>query len=212
VAITMGGRMGGGVFSPSLMIGALTGLAFGEIATSVLPHLSGGASIYAMAGMAAVAASVLGAPISTTLIVFEMTGDWQTGLAVLVAVSMASALSAKFVEKSFFLTQLARRKINLAAGPQDYLLTLFKNVAIMRPLNEPKTEHWDMVEHGAYVGEHGTLAGAMPVFRRTGARYVPVLRLGAQGDTNQIIGLLYEVDALRAYNEALAATAAEEHS
>jgi len=107
------------------------------------------------------------------LIVFEMTGDWKTGLAVLVAVSMASALSAKFVEKSFFLTQLARRKINLAAGPQDYLLTLFKNVAIMRPLDEPKTEHWDMVEHGAYVGEHGTLAGAMPVFRRTGRAMSP---------------------------------------
>ncbi len=58
VAITMGGRMGGGVLSPALMIGALTGLAFGEIATSVLPDLSGGATIYAMAGMAAVAASV----------------------------------------------------------------------------------------------------------------------------------------------------------
>ena len=74
-----------------------------------------------------------------------MTGDWQTGL----AVSMASALSAKFVEKSFFLTQLARSKINLAVGPQDYLLTLIKNVAIMRPLDEPKTEHWDMVPMSA---------------------------------------------------------------
>jgi CIC family chloride channel protein len=42
--------------------------------------------------MAAVAAAVLGAPISTTLIVFEMTGDWQTGLAVLVTVSLATAL------------------------------------------------------------------------------------------------------------------------
>ncbi len=212
VAITMGGRMGGGVFSPALMIGALTGLAFGEIATSVLPDLSGGATIYAMAGMAAVAASVLGAPISTTLIVFEMTGDWQTGLAVLVTVSTASALSAKFVDKSFFLTLLSRRKINLAAGPQDYLLTMFKNDFIMRPIDEVKPDHWDMVEHGAYVSEFGSLAGAMPVFRRTGARYLPVLRMGGQDEASTIIGLLYEVDALRAYNEALAATAAEEHS
>jgi CIC family chloride channel protein len=91
VAITMGGRMGGGVFSPALMVGALTGLAFGDIATSIIPDLSGGYAIYALAGMAAVAAAVLSAPISTTLIVFEMTGDWQTGLAVLVAVSLASA-------------------------------------------------------------------------------------------------------------------------
>lgn len=212
VAITMGGRMGGGVFSPSLMVGALVGLAFGEIATSVLPHLSGGSSIYAMAGMAAVAAAVLGAPISTTLIIFEMTGDWQTGLAVLVAVSTASALSAKFVDKSFFLTQLARRNVHLAAGPQDYLWTTLKNATLMRPIQDPKPDHWDLVQHGAYVSEFGSLAGAMPVFRRTGARYIPVVRMQGQDAPTMIVGLLYEVDALRAYNDALAATAAEEHS
>jgi CIC family chloride channel protein len=76
VSITMGGRMGGGVFSPPLMAGALLGLSYGIIATSFVPSMSGPVSLYALAGMAAVAAAVLGAPISTTLIVFEMTGDW----------------------------------------------------------------------------------------------------------------------------------------
>lgn len=85
VAITMGGRMGGGVFSPSLMVGALTGLAFGIIATSVFPTVSGEGTLYALAGMGAVAAAVLGAPISTTLIVFELTGDWQTAMAVMLS-------------------------------------------------------------------------------------------------------------------------------
>ena len=64
--------------------------------------------------MAAVAAAVLGAPISTTLIVFEMTEDWQTGLAVLVTVSLATALSSRYVDCSFFLTQLERRNIHVA--------------------------------------------------------------------------------------------------
>ena len=91
VAITMGGRMGGGVFSPSLMTGALTGLAFGYVATGLAPDLSGSPTLYALAGMGAVAAAVLGAPVSTTLIVFELTGDWQTGLAVMVAVSTSTA-------------------------------------------------------------------------------------------------------------------------
>ncbi|HHC29740.1 MAG TPA: chloride channel protein, partial [Rhodobacterales bacterium] len=68
VAITMAGRMGGGVFSPSLMVGALTGLAFGIVATAILPEVSGSQTLYALAGMGAVAAAVLGAPISTTLI------------------------------------------------------------------------------------------------------------------------------------------------
>ena len=71
VAITMAGRMGGGVFSPSLMVGALLGLAFGYVATSIFPDVSGAETLYALAGMGAVAAAVLGAPISTTLIVFD---------------------------------------------------------------------------------------------------------------------------------------------
>ena len=99
VSITMGGRMGGGVFSPSLMVGALLGLSYWIIATSFLPSMSGSFSLYALAGMAAVAAAVLGAPISTTLIVFEMTGDWQTALAVLVTVSLATALSSRYVDR-----------------------------------------------------------------------------------------------------------------
>ena len=57
----------------------------------VLPDVSGSVTLYALAGMGAVAAAVLGAPISTTLIVFELTGDWQTGLAVMVSVSISTA-------------------------------------------------------------------------------------------------------------------------
>jgi CIC family chloride channel protein len=68
------------------------------------------------AGMGAVAAAVLGAPISTTLIVFELTGDWQTGLAVMVAVSLSTALASRLVDRSFFLTQLERRGIHLPPG------------------------------------------------------------------------------------------------
>ena len=51
VSITLGGRMGGGIFSPSLMLGALTGLAFGLIASSIFPTVSGEQTIYALAGM-----------------------------------------------------------------------------------------------------------------------------------------------------------------
>ena len=50
VAVTMGGRMGGGVFSPSLMLGALTGLAFGIVATGIFPEVSGSPTLYALAG------------------------------------------------------------------------------------------------------------------------------------------------------------------
>ena len=104
------------------MIGALTGLGFGLLATSIFPTASGSEALYALAGMGAVAAAVFGAPISTTLIVFELTGNWQVGLAVMAAVSTSTALTSKFVDKSFFLNQLTRRNLNLISGPKFYLL------------------------------------------------------------------------------------------
>lgn len=214
VAITMGGRMGGGVFSPSLMIGAITGLAFGLVATAFLPDVSGTHTLYAFAGMGAVAAAVLGAPISTTLIVFELTGDWQIGLAVMVSVSISTALASRLVDRSFFLTQLEKRNIRCAAGPQAYLLALLKTDAVMRPLGSPRAptrEECDRLrEQGLWLAAGTTLEAALPIFDRSDVTFLPILE---QRDNEEILlGALFHVDALKAYNRALVAVAAEEHS
>ncbi len=215
VAITLGGRMGGGIFAPALMIGALSGLAFGLVATGIFPDVSGSSSLYALAGMGAVAAAVLGAPISTTLIVFELTGDWQTGLAVMVAVSMSTALASRMVNRSFFLTQIERRGIHLAAGPQAYLLSMFTVARIMRDRETAQgvTEErcWALIHEGTYVDGAATLEAAMPIFDQTGVRYLPVVTLSADAPP-ELLGVVFHVDALKAYNRALAETAAEEHS
>ncbi len=214
--ITIGGRMGGGVFSPSLMIGALTGLAYGLVATAIFPNVSGSESLYALAGMGAVAAAVLGAPISTTLIVFELTGDWQTGLAVMVAVSLSTALASRLVHRSFFLTQLERRNIHLAAGPQSYLLAMFRVGKVMRPMGHenaaPEERLLTLIEQGIFTESNATLERALPIFERTGLDFVPVVQLAPGDGPPALEGALFHVDALKAYNRALAATAAEEHS
>ena len=216
VAITMAGRMGGGVFSPSLMVGALTGLAFGIVATAILPDVSGTATLYALAGMGAVAAAVLGAPISTTLIVFELTGDWQTGLAVMAAVSLSSALASRLVERSFFLTQLENRGVHLAAGPQAYLMSTVRVASEMRKLGEKGTARedqlWALVEDGVYIDGNATLDAAMAIFEQTGSSVIAVVTLAGEGAPPELWGALHHVDALKAFNRALAATAAEEHS
>jgi len=216
VAITLGGRMGGGVFSPSLMVGALVGLTFGLIATGFFPDVSGSTSLYALAGMGAVAAAVLGAPISTTLIVFELTGDWQTGLAVMVAVSMSTSLASRLVNRSFFLTQIERRGIHLAAGPQAYLLAMFTAAKTMRLPDDPRAADpercWEMIGEGIYIDAAATLETAIPIFESSGALFLPVVTLSKDAAPPELLGALFHVDALRAYNRALAATAAEEHS
>ena len=115
-ALSIGGGFGGGVFSPSLVIGALIGGAYGIIATSVFPDYSSGPAAYTVVGMGAMAAAVLGAPISTTLIVFEMTGDYALTLAVMVAVVIASEITQQFYGRSFFAVQLQQRGIDLKGG------------------------------------------------------------------------------------------------
>ncbi|MBT55019.1 MAG: voltage-gated chloride channel [Mameliella sp.] len=213
VSITMAGRMGGGIFSPSLMVGALTGLTFGHIATGLFPEVSSAFTLYALAGMGAVAAAVLGAPISTTLIVFELTGDWQTGLAVMVSVSMSTALASRVVNRSFFLTQLKRRNVHLAAGPQAYLLAMFRVQGVMRKPTDDNAADEDaclrMIEQELYVLATATLETALPRFDKSGVAFLPVVTLVE--DKPVLQGALFHVDALKAYNRALAATAKEEH-
>ncbi|OYX42905.1 MAG: voltage-gated chloride channel [Rhodobacterales bacterium 32-67-9] len=216
VAVTMGGRMGGGMFSPAMVVGSLTGLAFGLIATGILPDASGAETVYAITGMGAVAAAVLGAPISTTLIVFEMTGDWEMGLAVMTAVSLSTSLASRLVDRSFFLTQLERRGIHLAAGPQAYLGDTIRLSAILRPMDHrraaPEAACREMIATGTVLGENQMLETALRTFERTGADFIPVTRSDPGGGEPVLVGAVFQTDALRAYAKALAETAAEEHS
>lgn len=215
VAVTVAGRMGGGVFSPALMLGALTGLAFGLVATAVFPTVSGAQTLYALAGMGAVAAAVLGAPISTSLIVFEMTGDWQAGLAVMVAVAISSTIATKFVARSFFLEQLERRDVHLAAGPQSYLLSTLPVSDLARAPDHPRFGDPDrcheLIAEGVYVWRGASLEVAMPIFEGRTHTFLPVVAADDDGNP-QLVGTLWQVDAWRAYSETMAETVREHHA
>ncbi|MEM8920025.1 MAG: chloride channel protein, partial [Pseudomonadota bacterium] len=91
-AISLGSRFGNGVFSPSIYLGAMIGGAFGAAAGLALGDFETGRTFFTIVGMGAVSGAVLGAPISTTLIVFELTASYETAAAVLVSVSLATVL------------------------------------------------------------------------------------------------------------------------
>jgi len=214
--VTIAGRMGGGIFSPSLMVGALSGLAFGLIATSLFPETSGSEALYALAGMGAVSAAVLGAPISTTLIVFELTGDWQTGLAVMVSVSLSTALASRLVNHSFFLTQLKRSDLDLTAGPRAYLLPTLPVSRILRPMDSVRSPAPDecrkMIADGRYLEANANLETAMRIFETGRETFLPVATTEGDGAHPRLLGTVFHVDVLRAYSRAMAETLAEEHS
>ena len=125
-SICIGSGFGGGVFTPSLMVGAMLGGAYGIVVTSIFPDLSSGPGAYTIVGMGAVAAAVLGAPISTTLIVFELTDDYPLTIAVMVGVVISSIIAQQFLGKSFFNWQLERAGLDLKSGFETTLLRSIK--------------------------------------------------------------------------------------
>lgn len=90
--LCLGCRFGGGVFSPAIFIGAMAGGFFGAIIGAFTGDPQAATLFFALVGLGAVSGAVLGAPISTTLIAFELTGSYGTAAAVLLSVSLATML------------------------------------------------------------------------------------------------------------------------
>lgn len=107
-SLSIGFGFGGGVFGPGLVAGALVGGAFGAALDTVLPGATAGPIAYAMVGMAAVAAAIVGGPVSTALIAFEMTLDLAPMPGVVLAVAAACLIVPRLLgHRSFFAWQIA---------------------------------------------------------------------------------------------------------
>ncbi len=117
---------------------------------------------------------------------------------------------------SFFLTQLERRGIHLAAGPQAWLLATLPVAKVMRRKEDARAASeaacWELIEEGVYVDGNATLEVAMPMFEARNVAFIPVVTLGGEGDSPELWGSLHHVDALKAVNRKLTDTAREEHS
>ena len=93
-SLTIGIGGSGGVFAPSLFIGATSGMAFGEIANYLFGPAAGQPALYAVVAMGAVFASAARAPLTSVASVVELTGDYTLTLPVMLAVAIAAALHA----------------------------------------------------------------------------------------------------------------------
>ncbi len=208
-SITLASRFGGGIFSPSLYLGACTGGAFGIIAASLFPETASSNGLYAILGMGGVAAAVLGAPISTTMIVFELTGGYEMTIALLVTVSISTALSQAVLGMSFFHWQLTRRGLFLAAGPHKQIATTLTVKNFYKPNETPTPLEPD--EDGKTpptLRLTDNIETALRHFNKTGQNQLPIIV--NKGD-DQIIGTADKIDALNAYNQALIKAHEEEH-
>jgi len=209
-AITLASRFGGGVFSPSLYLGAMTGGAFGIIATTMFPQLASDHGLYAVIGMGAVAAAVLGAPISTILIVFELTGGYEMTIALLLAVSISTGLMQAVHGRSFFHWQLGTRGLILHGGPHKEIVRNVHVADFMEPLGTGEiVEPLDREGEQFLLTKQDTLEFTLRTFDASGASKIPVVD---DKDTTRVIGWASELAATNAFNKALIEANVEEHS
>lgn len=120
-AICIGFGFVGGVFSPALLIGIL----FGTLSWTLL-ELTGldnsGVVVYAICGMMALTSPIIGAPLTTILIVFELTHNYDLTIAAMVGVVFANLLAFRLHGRSIFDVVLANAGIDLSSGRDQALL------------------------------------------------------------------------------------------
>jgi CIC family chloride channel protein len=112
----------GGVFAPSLFMGAMLGSAYGAIAHDALPHLAAAAGAYGLVGMGAVFAAAARAPITAVLIIFELTGDYRVILPLMIAVVVATAIANAATRDTIYTLKLRRRGIDIDAPAPSSLM------------------------------------------------------------------------------------------
>ncbi len=121
-SISLGSGSSGGVFAPSLFIGAVTGGAFGSLAHGIFPSISATSGAYALVGMGAVVAGTTFAPITAIMIIFEMTSDYQIILPLMLTCITSTVVASSFSKESIYTMKLVREGINLYAGKEVNLL------------------------------------------------------------------------------------------
>ncbi|RKH09618.1 CBS domain-containing protein [Corallococcus sp. CA053C] len=119
-SLCAGSGVPGGLFTPSLFFGALLGGAFGMVVEQVLP---GGApsGAYALLGMGAVLAGTTHASVSAVLMIFEMTGDYDLILPLMLAAVVAAVVSRHLEPESLYTSVLVRRDVRVPASVPHWL-------------------------------------------------------------------------------------------
>jgi len=154
LTIAIGGS--GGVFAPSLFMGAMLGSAYGVGVHHLLPGMTGPAGAYGIVGMGAVFAGAARAPITAVIIIFELTGDYRIILPLMFAIALAAGISNVLSSDTIYTLKLRRRGIDIMRGRGANLMQLLRVREAMQPLPAALPEDTPLNEVIARLGEAAT--------------------------------------------------------
>jgi CIC family chloride channel protein len=130
-SITIGSGGSGGVFAPSLFLGAVTGGLFGTFVHALFPETTAASGAYALVGMSAVVAATTHAPITAIIMIFEMTGEYRI-IPPLMAACVVSSLMANWLKRdSIYTLKLRRRGVDLFKEEDPNVLKALRVVDVI---------------------------------------------------------------------------------
>jgi CIC family chloride channel protein len=132
-SITIGSGGSGGIFAPSLFLGAMAGGFFGAVVHYLFPGITASPGAYSIVGMGAVVAATTHGPLSAMLILFEMTGDYKIILPLMLSCIIAAIVAGQLLRDSIYTLKLARRGVDIKEGKEVNVLKSMFVKDVMNP-------------------------------------------------------------------------------
>ncbi len=146
-AITLGSGGSGGIFAPSLFMGAMMGIFFGVIVNELFPNITSDPGAYALVAMGGFVSATTHAPITAILTIFEITDNYSIILPLMITCIMGTIISNKLSRESIYTLTLVRRNIHLKAESDiDIMKTIYvKDVLDKNIKNIHETANFDEI-------------------------------------------------------------------
>ncbi len=129
LTVSSGGS--GGIFTPTLFVGASLGGAFGVAVHGLFPTLTATSGPYALVGMAGAVAATTHAPLTAILMLFELTGEYEIILPLMLVCATAYGTSRLLRKDSIYTAELRRRGVAWDAAPEERVLRSIKARDVM---------------------------------------------------------------------------------
>ncbi len=172
-SLTLGSGGSGGIFAPGLFIGAMMGAGYGSLINIIFPELAAGPGSYAMVGMGAVFAGATHAPLTSIIILYEMTHDHGIILPMMFACIISSTLTRWYQKKNIYTTKLINRGIDIDQEEEHKLL---ENIQVREAMTS------DIIK----IPSQTIIKDTFKYFEKSFYSYLPV----ADSTNGELVGIL----------------------
>ena len=183
----------GGMFAPTLFIGAMIGGAVGGVEHHFFPWLTGSVGAYALVGMGTLFAGILRAPFTSVFMVLEVSGNYSIIIPVMISNTLAYLISRRFQATPLF--DLLSRQDGLDLPSMEELReeSTLRVEDAMRPYSGPVLQSWQRVGEALQslpdTGQEFLLVEA-PDGSWGGIRRAELSRRGREGDLERSLGTI----------------------